>query len=156
MQLGWLNDAMENWLEEQRVLSLKEMSRSRDQYRRRAANDGFRAGMVVYYLLGEKPTADVKRKVIANARYVSNYAVEALIARYGKATEDVLTDKEPRTSRTNALYDELPEVFSRDLLRQKMQNLKLRTKDRDVVWRWRKSGMIVVTDDGQFKKRLSV
>lgn len=156
MQLGWLNDAMENWLEEQRVLSLKEMSRSRDQYRRRAANDGFRAGMVVYYLLGEKPTADVKRKVIANARYVSNYAVEALIARYGKATEDVLTDKEPRTSRTNALYDELPEVFSRDLLRQKMQNLKLRTKDRDVVWRWRKTGMIVVTDDGQFKKRLSV
>ena len=67
----------------------------------------------------------MKRTVIDNARYVSTYALESLIAKYGEETEEVLLGK---------------------------KKSKTRSRCRDVVWRWSSSGMITIGEDGTLRK----
>ena len=93
--------------------------------------------------------------MIANALYVCNYTVESLIAKYGEETEEVLQGRQKRASKNQILYDVLPEEFTREKLKQKMSELTIRTKSRDVIYRWSRSGLVVVLPDGHIRKQAS-
>lgn len=64
----------------------------------------------------------------------------------------MLQGKKKPKSKTGILYDALPDTFTRDALKQRMGEMNIRSRCRDVVWRWSSSGMITVDEDGTLKK----
>ena len=50
MELGFLNAAMDKWIEKNRLEAIRTNDRTRDTFYRRSAVVGFRAGMLAYFL----------------------------------------------------------------------------------------------------------
>ena len=82
-----------------------------------------------------------------------NDALESLIAKYGEKTEEVLQGKTKRVTKTGILFDALPDQFSRDMLKTRLTEQKIKSQYRDVLWRWKTAGLVEMLPDGRYKKK---
>lgn len=160
--LDYLNKAIDEWLEQRRLDYLRTQNMALEIFRRRAAVIGFRAGMVAAACYeasnlvdGGKNVFRYIRRVKSFALWVANYALTALLSRFGEQMEEVQRDVTPRKRTVYTdLFAELAATFTADDLRASVKRAGSRSPIRHIIYRWHQNGMIAKVEgvNGVYKK----
>lgn len=142
LQLGWLNEGIVQWFEKQRIVAVRDNDHARDQFRRRAALIGFRAGMVAAFLWGY---LDTKRKqyTLEFALWVADFVLQSLMERYGqKVNEEAAGYETPKSTRYPSLFEAIPDIFTMQELRKIATTQNCRSPLKSIIFRWTENGLI--------------
>lgn len=138
---------IKKWLEDQRLIAIREVSHSRDIFRRRAAVIAFRAAMVAFALYKfERKSEKYCRDF---AIFVANCVLNAQIQKYGSEIDQ---SEETRAFRGNNVFRELEDIFSAEDVAAKMRKARLRTPARTIISIWKTNGLVEKIDKNKFKK----
>ena len=140
VDLPLINKAIEEWDESKRQEYLQTLRYSLDVFRRRAALNGFRAGIIAYLLEGRQETERAIRFALWYAERCLYYQLQI----YGDKIDALNNKLSPQASKGNIRYlDALPKEFTKEDL----VNLRLANNESSVVktiiCRWVKEELIV-------------
>ena len=138
--MEWLDYHVRRWCSEQRQLVLRTGSRARNCFYKRASVSAARMACLLYHLWGED--ASRQKHVARFYRYMSTYIVDGLLSRWGRQYEQMHKSDEGEDVVKVSLYDQLPDSFSRDQLRELIVKLDLSTPARVFISKWKRAKLI--------------
>lgn len=154
MRLPWLCGEMNIWLERKRVEAAKAGSMAMDTFRRRAAVNGFRAGMMAHWLWGENLRH--RKEVSTFAIFIAELTLDGQMKRYADQLEgeDVRTSmsKEAKKKRSTELFESLPETFTTSDVTRAAATLHIVTPSRNLIYGWHSAGLIERLANNQYHK----
>lgn len=136
MRLPWLNKYLEQWGEMLREKARKAQSVTHAKFHLRASVVGFRAGMLAWFLYGEKGGAKVKEAVCQFAVWVANMMLNGLVDNYDDYGEM------ERSFRFKQLFMMLPDEFDRDELMTVAKEMRVGSSMRRIVSEWVTCGVV--------------
>lgn len=159
--LGYVNDALAEWLETKRMMVLKTGDRALDVFRRRAAQIGFQAALIFHHLYLLSSNAKVKKvskaqqaTIVKNALYV---AEAALFGQYEKFAEplneiDATQYAKQQNPRWTNILDTLPKKFSKADLESELRINQKKTPARNVISLWTRNKLIKKLEKDSYEK----
>lgn len=143
MNLEFMNRAMDQWLKAQQAEAVRTNDRTRDIFCRRSAVVGFRAGMIAWFLYGEKGTRTYRRNTILFAQWVANQMLTQHLLRFQ------VEGTGSNINRWEEAYNQLPEEFTREDLQKILTATGTSTPVKQVIYRWILLGSIEVIEEGR-------
>ena len=138
--MEWMDHHVRRWCSEQRQLVLKTGSRARNCFYKRASVSAARMACLLYHLWGED--ASRQKDVARFYRYMATYIVDGLLSRWGRQYEQMHKTEDGDDGVKASLYDQLPDTFSRDQLRELIVKLDLSTPARVFISKWKRAKLI--------------
>ena len=140
VELPLINKAIEEWDESKRQEYLQTLRYSLDVLRRRAALNGFRAGIIAYLLEGHKETERAIKFALWYAERCLHYQLQIYGDRIDAIHNGALSTQ---AAKGNIRYlDALPKEFTKDDL----VNMRLANNEspvvKTIICRWAKEGLI--------------
>lgn len=136
----WLHAPVRKWCDQQRQQVLKTGSRALNCFYKRSSVSAWRMACMCYHLWGEDPNQ--QGHIVKFYRFMAQYILDGLMAKWGKQYEQMHKNDDADDGNRVTLYDQLPEQFSRDQLRELIVKLDLSSPDRIFIAKWRKARMI--------------
>ncbi len=130
MDMGFLNKVMDSWIAEQREEAMRANDRTRDAFCRRAAVVGFRAGMLAWFLYGEKDTRNNRKRTTEFARWVATQMLNQHLLRFQ------IDDNVSNTNRWIEAYKLLDDEFTRDDVERALRITGTSTPLKKVISMW--------------------
>ena len=150
VDLPLINQAIEEWDESKRQEYLQTLRYSLDVFRRRAALNGFRAGIVAYLLEGRKETERAIKFAVWYAERCLHYQLQI----YGDKIDALHNGQlSTQASKGNIRYlDALPKEFTKeDLVSLRLSNNESPVV-KTIIYRWSKEGKIEKIDSNLWRK----
>lgn len=144
-----INERLAQWLEEQRLRSIKEGNRARDIFRRRSAVIGFRAALVLAPLYG---FGNYDKILAPFAVRVADLVLEGQLQTFGSELNRVTELKVSEKVKFTNLLDALPDIFSITEITSLLANQGKSTPSRNVTYWWKKANLIKQIDKNHFQK----
>ncbi|MBQ2365534.1 MAG: DUF3987 domain-containing protein [Bacteroidaceae bacterium] len=150
INVQFLHEPLSQWLEQQRVLALKENNRARDIFRKRAAVIGFRAAMCIAPCYAA--TGPNWQRLKDFAVYMATVALNNQLKFAGQQLNDILASDEGRVVKSDKIYDNLPDEFDMAALTVALKKGGMKTPAKMLVYMWKKNNLIEKVSNNHYKK----
>ena len=144
IDIPWLNKCIAKWCQAERIYMRKHQDAKRDAVFARSAVVGFRAGVLAWFLFGEKDTPTVRKNVCKFARWTANMMMKGLLPRI----PDIAIPAKKGMLCPGA-YNALPVNFTREQLIAALQANNCASTPSRVLGNWNKINAIDPKGYGQ-------
>ena len=147
-----LRKAIDQWVEQQRVMALKDIDLVKDVYRRRAAVIGFRCGVIFHLLSG---CSKESKACLDFALMMAEYCLNQQIKVFGQALQNQYVDAQTECQRygeNNNIFDQLPPTFTADDLAALKRSSLPRNSIIKIISRWNRDGWVEKVDTKRWSK----
>lgn len=136
-----LRKAIEKWVEEKRLLALKNADEVMDNFRRRSAVIAFRCAVVFHLLTGEERES---KACVDFMLMMADYCLENQMRMLGDMISSQQAYNEPvvKTIGNQNTYDRIPKVFTMDDLRLAKGANYEESSYRSIISKWKKDKIV--------------
>ena len=143
LNLEWLNKSMAEWIGNQQLTAVRDEDHARDQFMRRAALIGFRAGMLAAFLWGIRLNKEHKEYTTEFAIWVAENILNALHGRYStKVNEQAQLYEAPVARRYPSLFEAMNDVFTLGDLQKAARAQSIVSPLKNIIFRWSDNHLI--------------
>ena len=153
-----LRKAISKWVEDKRILALKNNDEVMDNFRRRAAVIGFRCGVIFHLLSGDEHES---KACVDFMLLMADYCLDNQVHMLGELIESQQAQNAPaevRTISNKTIYDKLPKEFTYDDVKDARGAGYSDSTYRSDVKRWKDNGLIEEIQSGRnklFRKKVA-
>ena len=153
IDMSWLEKTVREWCAQKNLEAVKSGSTALGVFFKRSSVSAFRIAALCQYLYGMEDTRAVRKKVTQIYLAMAEQILSGMLDKWGRRFEDLQAKRIELTSNVRLpLFDQLPETFSRELLRETITRLELTTPDWVFLSKWNAKALIKKEDKNIFKK----
>lgn len=161
--LDYVNEALEKWLEEKRMLVVKTGDRALDVFRRRSAQMGFIAALIFHHLYIKASTsrthvtAPQKKRIVESAIYVAERALRGQYSKFAEDLNDIDAEIQERKEHAPSgfgknILDALPQQFYKADVEAEIRMQHRKSKSNVLISVWKKNGVIKMIETDKYEK----